>query len=257
MSGNRLHRAIVTGASGGIGRAAAIMLAERGYEVAVHYNRDADAAEQVVKAITNVGRQAFAFGGDLSDESIARGLVEQTFNHFGGIDLLVNIAGISPKQSDGTRIPTEEMAAEAWDRVMEVNLRSIFLLCKMVIPPMKEQRYGKVINMSSIVGRTGFSGPAAAHYAASKGAIITFSKTLARELGPYGIQVNTVAPGWIETPLTAKIAPDQTDGLLSSIPLGRFGKAEEVAGTIAFLASPEADYITGTTIDINGGWYMN
>jgi len=247
---------VITGASGGIGRETALELGRRGYPVCVHYFKDRDSAEQTVNVLKDECKvDAFAFGGDIADENTAKMLIDQAAERFGTIYALVCIAGISPK-NNGNRIFTEDTDPDQWDLVMRVNLRGMFLPCKYVIPLMKRQREGNIITMSSIVGRTGWSGPAGTHYAASKGAIINLTRTMAKELGPYGIRVNGVAPGWITTPLTQSISSAQTGAILEEIPLRRFGRPEDVAKSIAFLLSSDAGYITGVTLDINGGWYI-
>lgn len=247
---------IVTGGSGGIGGATAKAFAARGYAVAIHYNHNQLAAERLAAELNRTySVSAIVLKGNLADEEEAMEIVDETVRHLGGLDVLVNIAGISPKKENGARMFTEETNGDMWDRVMEVNLKSMFMMCKAVIPFMKRNQKGKIVNMSSIVGRTGLSGPAGTPYAASKGAIITLTKTLARELAGNGIHVNSVAPGWILTPLTAEILA--AESLLRDIPLGRYGHPDEVAAAIAFLASPEADYITGVTLDINGGWHID
>ena len=248
--------AIVTGGSGGIGRAVCLDLAREGGRVVVHYHHNRQAAEAVVEEIVRSEGEAFGIQADVSTLKDVRAMVSETLRRFGTIDILVNTAGISPKKN-GRRLPVAEMEEKNWDEVLDTNLKSTFLCSQAVMEIMKKKRAGKIVNMSSIVGKTGSSGPAGGHYAASKGGIIAFSKSLAWELAPYGINVNTVAPGWITTELTGAVEPEEVKPLLDQIPLGRAGKPEEVAKVISFLASDGANYIIGATIDINGGWLMD
>jgi len=237
--------ALVTGASRGIGRAVALELARAGAEVAVNFSASEEGAKEVARAIESLGRKAFPVKFDVADpEAVAEGVkaVEETF---GRIDILVNNAGIT---RDALLVRMKE---EDWDRVLAVNLKGAFLVTKAVLAGMMKRRWGRIINVSSVVA---FSGnPGQTNYAASKAGLLGFSRSLALEVARRGITVNVVAPGFIETDMTAALPEKAREALLSQVPMGRAGTPEEVAHAVVFLASDKASYITGTVIHVNGG----
>jgi 3-oxoacyl-[acyl-carrier protein] reductase len=240
---------VVTGGGEGIGRAICRALALEGGHVAV-WDVDRVAAEAVAEELRKSGRRAEALEVDVSRWDEVKAATRQVLAWFGRIDVLVNNAGICQVVS------IEQTEEEDWDRVMAVNLKGVFLCSKAVMPSMKERRSGKIINMGSIAGKIGgiLTG---AHYSASKAAVMCFTKSLARELAPYNVQVNAIAPGVIETNMTRMITKGDWGPYLSMIPLGRIGSVEDVATVAVFLASRESDYITGEIIDVNGGQWMD
>lgn len=241
---------IVTGASRGIGKATAAMFARKGAKVVIHYNSNRAGADEVAAEIEKMGRDYLIVQADVSKMDEVRDMVNKTINKFGRVDILVNNAGITePKDFRDT---TEE----EWDRMMRINLKSVFLCCKEVVPYMEKQQYGRIINLSSIVGKTGGIG-AGVHYCAAKAGVIGFSKALANQVAKDGITVNVVAPGMIDTRMISWRSPELMKKHVGQIPVGRVGKTEEVAAAICYLASDEAAFMTGQTLDINGGMYMN
>lgn len=240
--------AIVTGASRGIGRAIALELAKSGCHVVVNYARQLDAANEVVEQIRAMGQQAIAIQGDVSTADDVNGMVEEVVKVFGRVDILVNNAGIT---KDNLFIRMKE---EEWDSVMDTNLKSVFLLSKAVARIMMKQRYGRIINISSVVGTLGNGGQA--NYAAAKAGVIGLSKSLARELASRGITVNVVAPGFIETDMTAVLSEEMRASLSQQIPLARLGQPEDVARVVRFLTSDDASYMTGQTLHVDGGMVM-
>jgi 3-oxoacyl-[acyl-carrier protein] reductase len=244
------QRAIVTGASTGIGRATAIALAEAGADVAVHYRTNREEAEETSRAVESHGRRAVLVQGDFSDVDAAGKAIEAAVSALGSpIDILVNNAG-----SLVARTPIEEMNAELWQEVIALNLSSVFFATKAALPHLG--RGARIVNVSSIAARHG-GGPGAFAYAAAKGGVVTLTRGLAKELAPREIRVNAIAPGVIETPFHDKFStPELLETFRKSIPLGRLGTADECAGTILYLVSPLAAYVTGQTIDVNGGqWF--
>lgn len=240
--------AVVTGSSRGIGRAIAIRFAREGADVVINYSRDADSAAEVLQNVEKLGRKGLGVQADMSRVDDARRLVSQAQAHFGRIDVLVNNAGIE------VHAPFWEVTEADYDRVLAVNLKGVFFATQAFVNFLREgNRSGKVINISSCHEELPF--PNFAPYCASKGGVRMLTRTLAVELGPLGITVNGIAPGAIETPINAKLLRDPTKlkPLLENIPLGRLGQADEVAGLAAFLASSEADYVTGSTYFIDGG----
>lgn len=240
--------ALVTGGSRGVGRSIALALAEAGADVAIVYRSASSEAQTVVEEITRSGRRAAAFQADVSDSNQSRDVVDKVVAEFGTIDILVNNAGIT---KDGLLM---RMSEQDWDSVIDINLKSVFNFCKAAIRPMMSRRSGKIINITSIVGITGNAGQA--NYTASKAGIIGFTKSLAKELGSRNIQVNAVAPGFVETDMTAKLTEEQRKALAEEIPLKRTARPEEIAGVVRFLATGEADYITGQVICVDGGLGM-
>jgi len=240
--------ALVTGASRGIGRAIAIYLAKLGAKVAVNYASSEEQAMDVIKTIHSSGGQAIPVQGDVSRSSDVEAMVKRVLDEWGTIDILVNNAGIN---RDTLLIRMKE---EDWDRVMEINLKGVYYCTQAVSKIMIKKRQGKIINISSVVGIVGNAGQA--NYAAAKAGIIGFSKSMAKELAPRNIQVNVIAPGFIETDMTEALSDSIKEGILSQIPNGRYGKPEEVAYVVAFLASDLSQYITGQVIHVDGGMIM-
>lgn len=241
--------ALVTGASRGIGRAIALELARRGAQVVVNYHRSADEAAQVVAAIEGEGGQATAVQADVADLPQAQALVQAALDTYGRLDILVNNAGITRDRL------ILMMTEEDWDAVIRVDLKSLFNTCKAAARPMVRQRYGRIVNVSSVVGIAGQGGQT--NYAAAKAGVIGFTKSLAKELGPRGITVNAVAPGLVPTDLTADLPQELLQRALDLTPLGRTGRAEEIAYAVAFLASDEAAFITGVVLPVDGGLVMS
>jgi len=241
--------AIITGAASGLGRSMALALAREGAEITV-WDLHRDGAEETRRKIEALGRSASASVVNVADGKAVQSAVDRVFKEWGRIDILINNAGICLVSA------IEEISEADWDRVMNVNLKGTFLCCRAVMPVMKRQRSGKIINLGSISGKVGGIA-AGAHYSASKAGVMCFTKSLARELAPFGINVNAIAPGVIETDMTRRLSRGKWDDYLSGIPLGRIGQAEEVAGVAVFLASSEAGYLTGEIIDVNGGQLMD
>ncbi len=238
--------ALITGASRGLGRAVAERLHERGASVAVNA-RDVARAEAVARG---VGERAFAVAGDIADDGEAASMVQRTLERFGRIDILVNNAALPLT----TRF--EQISADEWRRVIDVNLTAPFLLIQAVVPAMKAQQYGRIVNVSSTAGRM-VSTLGGAHYTSSKTGLLGLTRAAAKELGRYGITVNAVCPGMIDTELTRESASSEVlEDLARGFPVPRLGTAREVADLICFAASESAGYITGASLDINGGDLM-
>ncbi|MGA7673004.1 MAG: 3-oxoacyl-[acyl-carrier-protein] reductase [Nitrolancea sp.] len=249
MSEEEVKRsAIITGAVRGIGRATAIKLAADGFQVVVNYRGDESEAAVVVSEIEAAGGTAVAIRADVTDTDQVGAMIEETINTFGRLDVLVNNAGITRD----TLIM--RMKDEDWDAVLTTNLKSAFLCSKAAIRPMMRQRYGRIINLTSVVGLVGNAGQA--NYAAAKAGVVGLTKSLAREIGSRGITVNAVAPGFIETRLTEAIPESLKPRMLEQISVGYFGTPEDVAAAVAFLSSAEARYITGAVLTVDGGMFM-
>jgi 3-oxoacyl-[acyl-carrier protein] reductase len=239
--------AIVTGAAQGIGRAIAEALAGAGADVAV-VDMDVARAQETVSAVKGHGRRALAIKANVAEWVDVKAMADQVLAEFGRIDILVNNAGIT---RDGLLLRMKE---EDWNLVLDVNLKGTFHCTKAVLPAMSKQRGGAMVNIASVVGVMGNAGQA--NYAASKAAVIGFTKTVAREYASRGITANAVAPGFIETAMTQGLSGEVREALLKQIPLGRLGSPLEVAHAVRFLVSPEAAYITGHVLHVNGGMMM-
>jgi 3-oxoacyl-[acyl-carrier protein] reductase len=244
---------LITGASTGIGRAAAIQFGRCGAKVIVNYNKSENEAKQVVHEIQSAGSQAVAVQADVAQPEDIKRLFAEAVAAFGGrIDILVNNAG-----SLLERTKLADITLASWDMAVALNYTSVFLCSQAVMPIMKEQKFGRIINLTSIAARNGGS-PGAGHYASAKAAVLCLTKNLAKELATSGITVNAVSPGVISTPFHDKFTePAMRKQFVAGIPLGREGTADEVAYTILFLASRYADYIVGENIEINGGQMMD
>jgi 3-oxoacyl-[acyl-carrier protein] reductase len=237
--------AIVTGGTKGIGRAICLLLAEEGARVVANFSKDVDAAENLMSQAKSKRLNVGLFKADITQFDQVKEMVEETFAQYGKIDILVNNVGLVRDNF------LMLMSDEDWDSLIKTNLNSLFYCCKTVIRKMIPQRRGKIINISSISGILGTSGQT--NYAATKGGVISFTKSLARELGPFNIHVNAVAPGLIESEVVSKMPKEKVEAIIKSSSLGRIGKPEEVAQAVLFLASERSDYITGQTIVVDGG----
>ncbi|MBT2324566.1 glucose 1-dehydrogenase [Variovorax paradoxus] len=245
--------ALVTGASTGIGAAVARAYAARGVRVAVHYNKSAGPAQEVVDAITSAGGEAFALQGDVRDAEAIRRVVRQTIARWGAIDILVNNAGSLVK-----RVPIAEFDDALFDEVLHINARSVLAFCREVVPQLRAQgRGGSIINVSSVAARHG-GGPGAYLYAGAKGFVSTATRGLAKELAPDDIRVNAVAPGVIQTPFHDQFStPQMLESFRATIPMGRIGEPDECVGAFLYLASAQlSGYVTGQILEVNGGQYM-
>ncbi|MEX0780362.1 MAG: 3-oxoacyl-[acyl-carrier-protein] reductase [Balneolales bacterium] len=239
---------LVTGGGRGIGKTIALHLAKNGANVAITYSRSADAANEVVREIEALGRKGMAFQADAVDTARSAEVVKEITQQWPTLDVLVNNAGITKDNL------IMRMSEEQWDDVIQTNLKSVFNYSKAVIKPMMKQRQGSIINIGSIVGVSGNAGQT--NYSASKAGIIGFSKSLAKEVASRNIRVNVVAPGYITTEMTKKLDEKVLEGIKSVTPLGRAGNAEEVAHSVAFLASDASTYITGIVLNVDGGMAM-
>ena len=237
--------ALVTGASRGIGRAAALALARHGASVAVGFGSNAGAAEQVAEEVRLLGVNAVVLGADLADAEEAATLVARTVEALGGLDVVVNNAGMARDNL------SMRMSDADWRAVIDVDLTAAFVICRAALRPMLRQRWGRIVNVSSISGVRGNAGQA--NYAAAKAGLIGLTKSLAREVGSRTITVNAVAPGFIETDMTETLDTQLRVRMVEQIPLERMGTADEVAAAIAFLASPQSSYITGHVLHVDGG----
>ena len=238
--------AVITGASRGIGKAIALALAEEGAEVVVNYASSPEKAQEVVSLIKNSGEAAYALQANIADESSTNEFIDKVLAKSGKIDVLINNAGIT---RDGLLM---RMKTPDWNSVIELNLNGVFFTTKAVSRSMLKQKKGRIINITSVVGLIGNAGQS--NYAAAKAGVVGLTKSTAKEFASRGITVNAVAPGFIETDMTKDL---KADGILQSIPLGKFGKPEDIAGTVRFLAAdPSAAYITGQVIQVDGGMVM-
>lgn len=240
--------ALVTGASKGIGSAVAKKLAEKGAAVIINFNGSREKAEQVRREIEVAGGVAYLYQWDVSDYAACEATMQNILREHGRLDILVNNAGIT---RDGLLMKLSE---EAFDKVIDVNLKGTFHTMRFASRRMLRQKSGRIINISSVVGVAGNAGQA--NYAAAKAGIIGLTKTAAKELASRGITVNAIAPGFIETDMTAGLPDKVKEAAVSQIPLGRFGKPEQVASAVAFFASEEAGYITGQVLHVDGGMVM-
>lgn len=244
--------ALVTGGGAGLGRACALVLGARGATVAVHYMKSREGADQVVGEIKSAGGDGAAFQGDLTKGADVKTLVDAVTAKFGAIDILVNNAGDLIE-----RKPLLEMSEEFFRAVMDVNLTSAFLMCRAIGPAMVARKKGVIVNMSSLAAWNG-GGPGAGAYSTAKGAVVSLTKALAKEMSPHGVRVNAVAPGLIgETAFHGRFtAPAAFENAAKGVLLGRAGRPDEVGSVVAFLASDESSFLTGETIEINGGANM-
>lgn len=241
-------KALVTGASRGIGRAIALALAAEGADVVVNYAGSEAAAKAVAAEIEAMGRKAMVIQADISSSEAATAMIDQAVKEFGRIDVLVNNAGIT---RDGLLMRMKE---EDWDAVLTTNLKGVFNCTKAAIKYMMKQKAGHIVSISSVVGEMGNAGQA--NYAAAKAGVIGFTKAVAKEVAARGITVNAVAPGFIKTDMTAVLNEKQVEGMLTTIPLKRLGDPSDIAKAVVFLASEDANYITGQTINVDGGMVM-
>ncbi|MGA3600928.1 MULTISPECIES: 3-oxoacyl-[acyl-carrier-protein] reductase [Lysinibacillus] len=240
--------AVVTGASRGIGRAIALKLADEGAKVVVNYSGSQAKAEEVVAMIQENGGEAIAVQGSVSKTEEVTALMDAAVKTFGSLDILVNNAGIT---RDNLLMRMKE---DEWDDVLDTNLKGVFLCTKAVTRQMMKQRAGRIINISSIVGVAGNAGQA--NYVAAKAGVIGLTKTTAKELASRNILVNAIAPGFIETEMTDQLPDDIKQGMLTQIPLAKLGQPEDIAKAVVFLASDDANYMTGQTLHIDGGMVM-
>ena len=239
--------AVVTGASRGIGRACAIELARHGASVVVNYVANEEMAQSCAKEIEAAGARVLVVQADVSSAEEAKKLIEAAEQEFDKVDILVNNAGVIRDRT------VARMASEEWDEVISTDLSSMFYCTSAVVGGMRERNYGRIINMASLIGQMGNIGQA--NYAAAKAGMIGFTKSAARELARNNITVNAVCPGFIDTDMVASLTDEIRENLLSQIPLGRFGTADEVAATVRFLCT-EGDFYTGSQLSFNGGQYM-
>lgn len=237
---------LITGASRGIGKATAIEFAKKGYAVAVNYNKSKSEAEKLCREITALGGKAKAFSADISKADSVKKMVKDVLEHFGKIDVLINNAGVALNQGLFTDFTEEDI-----EKVFKTNVFGMMNVTKEVIPEFIKKKSGKIVNVSSVWGVLGAS--CEVIYSSSKGAVIAFTKALARELAPSGVCVNCIAPGMIDTDMNSHLSEADKKAFSEEIPLYRIGKADEVAKAVYFLASEDADYITGKVMEVDGG----
>ncbi|WP_407267991.1 3-oxoacyl-[acyl-carrier-protein] reductase [Radiobacillus sp. PE A8.2] len=240
--------ALVTGGSRGIGRAIAIELAKNGANVAINFAGNEVKAQEVVNEIEQIGVKAIKIKANVAEESEVKDMIKTVIEEYGSLDILVNNAGIT---RDNLLM---RMKVEEFDEVIQTNLKGVFLCTKAVTRQMMKQRSGRIINIASVVGVSG--NPGQANYVAAKAGVIGLTKTTAKELATRNILVNAIAPGFIETDMTDKLTEEQRSGMLNLIPLAKLGQAEDVARVVRFLASEDANYVTGQTIHVDGGMVM-
>ncbi|WP_310833060.1 3-oxoacyl-[acyl-carrier-protein] reductase [Paenibacillus pedocola] len=248
FSALRGQTALVTGGSRGIGRSIALALAEHGVKVAVNYSGSEAAAQETVSRIAELGSEGIALQGNVGNSEQAENLVKEVINTWGKIDILVNNAGITRDNL------IMRMKEEEFDQVIETNLKGVFNCLKAATRPMMKQRYGRIINISSVVGVTG--NPGQINYTAAKAGVIGMTKSAARELSSRGITVNCIAPGFIDTDMTRELSDEVRSELIKGIPLAKLGRVEDIANAAVFLASEGAAYMTGQTLHVDGGMYM-
>jgi NAD(P)-dependent dehydrogenase (short-subunit alcohol dehydrogenase family) len=244
--------AIVTAGSRGIGAAACLALARAGCDVAINYRADAASAQKVAEAVRAEGRRAVVLQGDVADSAAVAAMVDAAQREFGRLDIVVSNAGA------GTKVPMHEITDDEYRRVFDINVKGFVALSRAALPAMRAAKAGRIIAVSSVVGRSGkaFMSPSPT-YAGAKAALIGYVRGLAREVGGLGITVNAVCPGWVDWGSKHAAAPAEVrDSAISQIPLGRTGTPEDVANAIVFLASDQASYLTGVSLDVNGGLYM-
>jgi len=240
---------LITGAAQGIGEATAIAFARERARVALA-DLNLDGVLQVKEKIDKIGGKTLALKVDISNPAMVNEMMKKTVDHFGRLDILVNNAGII------ARGVIEDVTDEMLDKVLSVNFKGVFYCCRAAVPIMKKQKYGKIVNVSSITAKRG-DNTTAPCYGASKGAILTLTRSLARQLGPFGINVNAVAPHAIDTPMMKYWDEKKRKAVIESLPVRRMGKPEDVAHAILFLSSDEAGFITGETLNLNGGYLMD
>ena len=240
--------ALVTGGSRGIGRAICLRLAAQGANVGINYVSRSAAAEEVLAEITAAGGKGFVIGFDVADSAAVQNAVKTISTDHGGVDILINNAGIT---RDGLMA---RMKDEDWDAVLNTNLKGAFVCSKEAMRGMMKKRWGRIINISSVIGCVGNAGQV--NYAAAKAGLIGLTKSMAKELASRKITVNCVAPGYIVTDMTTELPEEIKEGILANIPLGSIGKPEDVAAAVAYLAAEESGYVTGQTLHVNGGMYM-
>ena len=249
--------ALVTGASKGLGQAIAVALADEGASIVIN-GRDADGMEETAALVRARGREALITPADIRDKDQVDRMVDEALRVFGNIDILVNNAG----GALFTPVDFETLSEDDWDLVVDTNLRAVFVCCRAILPHMREQRYGRIVHIASAAGRTASGGMAGAHYVSAKAGVMGFSKQIASEYGKYNITSNVVAPGLILSTkrvrdLWASRSEDVKHLFLDTVPLNRPGEPEDIAHAVAFLASDRASYITGATLDVNGGRFMS
>jgi len=250
-TGNATERAgaaVITGGTRGIGLAVAKRLAADGYDVLLIYKGDTEAAQTAQRELADSGRQVEAIAADIASADGAGAAIEAAMQHFGRLDVLINNAGITRDTL------LMRMNDDDWDEVLTTNLKGAFLTCKAAIRPMMRQRSGRIVNISSVIGQVGNAGQT--NYAAAKAGLIGFTKSLAKEVGSRSITVNAIAPGFIVTRMTEGLPDEVKATLLERTPLNRFGTPEDVAGVVAFLVGPDASFITGHTLTVDGGLFM-
>jgi 3-oxoacyl-[acyl-carrier protein] reductase len=240
--------ALVTGASRGIGRGIARRLARDGAAVAVNYRSSRDEAESLVAEITGSGGRAIAVGGDVASAADVAAMLDRAVKELGGIHILVNNAGVAADML------TVRLSEQDWDRVLDTDLKGAFLTTKAALRPMMRQRWGRIINIASVVAYTGNAGQAS--YAAAKAGMVGLTKSVAREVATRGITANVVAPGLIDTEMTERLSNEIRDWMLGQIPMDKPGTVDDVAAAVAFLAGAEASYITGQVLNVDGGMVM-